>query len=338
MVVLSIDIGLGTADYLLYEEGVNPENFIKLILPSPTKLFSKKISNFNGVLTVGGYTIGGGFINKSLKRYLSTNNVILSKDAAKTVSDDLSEVINEGFKVVEDIVNPDIFLKEIDLEIIDFIEKMCGSKIDKVLVAAQDHGFEKGKSDRVVRIEFLKKFLKDGLLKAKFEKTVVIPNSFSRWNSLKKQLLDIAIFDFAISDTSVVASLGAAFDAKSFPCVTVDVGNGHTFIALIDKGYKISAFIEHHTSMLSKEKILSYIADLCLYKIKHEDIFNDGGHGAHIYYKIDEIDIQDIPIYVTGPRRKELFDNYNERVNFVSPFGDVMITGNVGLLMQQSLV
>lgn len=337
MAILSIDIGLGTADYLLFERGKNPENFIKLILPSSTNYFSKKIKECIGDLTVGGYTIGGGFVNRALKNYLKSYNVILSKAAARTVSDNLDEVLDDGFKVVEDIVNPDIFFCEIDKKKLDFIEEISNTNIYKILVAAQDHGYEEGKSDRVVRINFLKEFLAEGLLNAKFEAQDDIPNNFTRWNSLKSQLEDLGINNYAISDTSVVAALGASYVSRGFPCVTVDVGNGHTFIALIDKGFKISAFIEHHTSMLNKDKINNYINMLCNYDISQEDVYNDGGHGAHIYFKISDIELNNIPVLVTGPRRCELFD-FGENITFASPLGDVMITGNVGLLMQQSIL
>ncbi|BAI80460.1 conserved hypothetical protein [Deferribacter desulfuricans SSM1] len=337
MAILSIDIGLGTADYLLFERGKKPENFIKLILPSPTNYFSKKIKECSGDLTVGGYTIGGGFVNRALKNYLKSYNVILSKTAARTVSDNLDEVLDDGFKVVEDIVNPDIFFCEIDKKKLDFIEEISNTNIYKILVAAQDHGYEEGKSDRVVRINFLKEFLAEGLLNAKFEAQDDIPNNFTRWNSLKNQLEDLGINKYAISDTSVVAALGASYVSRGFPCITVDVGNGHTFIALIDKDFKISAFIEHHTSMLNKDKIDNYIKMLCNYDVSHEDVYNDGGHGAHIYFKIPGIELNNIPVLVTGPRRSELFD-FGENITFASPLGDVMITGNVGLLMQQSLL
>ncbi|KAA0259543.1 hypothetical protein FHQ18_01305 [Deferribacter autotrophicus] len=338
MQVLAIDIGLGTSDLLLYDsKEKNPENYLKLILPSPTKYFSRQVSSLKGDIFVGGYTVGGGLINKALKRHLKGNKVFISKEASKTISDDISEVKADGFLVVEDVLHPDIFLKEVDKEVLYFIESRCQCNIDKVLIAAQDHGFRKGVSDREVRIEFLKSFLKNGLKSAKFEAEDIIPENFTRWNSLKKQFNDFDIKNFAISDTSVVAALGAAFCAKKFPVITVDVGNGHTFAAIVDENYNVSAFLEHHTSKLTTEKLISFLKKMVDYNLSHNEIFDDKGHGAHTFFKIENISYDKIDIFVTGPRREELFCE-NDRVKFANPFGDVMITGCVGLLMQQSLV
>jgi uncharacterized protein (DUF1786 family) len=41
--ILAIDIGSGTQDILLYEEGKPMENCVQMILPSPTQLVSAQI-------------------------------------------------------------------------------------------------------------------------------------------------------------------------------------------------------------------------------------------------------------------------------------------------------
>ena len=42
--ILAVDIGAGTQDILLYEEGIPIENCVKLVLPSATSLVAGKIS------------------------------------------------------------------------------------------------------------------------------------------------------------------------------------------------------------------------------------------------------------------------------------------------------
>ena len=42
MKILAVDIGLGTQDILLYDDRKNLENCVKLVLPSPTKIFMEK--------------------------------------------------------------------------------------------------------------------------------------------------------------------------------------------------------------------------------------------------------------------------------------------------------
>jgi hypothetical protein len=72
--------------------------------------------------------------------------------------------------------------------------------------------------------------------------------------------------------------------------------------------------------------------------LKHEDVFNDMGHGALMYsgekfeFGKDEFDV-----VVTGPRRS-LFRRGGSRSAptlhpyFATPFGDMMIAGCFGLL------
>ena len=42
--ILAVDIGAGTQDILLYEDGIPVENCVKLVLPSGTKQVAGKIA------------------------------------------------------------------------------------------------------------------------------------------------------------------------------------------------------------------------------------------------------------------------------------------------------
>ena len=63
MKILALDIGSGTEDILLYEEGKNVENCIKLVLPSPSRVYASEINLITKKgkdVFITGDIIGGG--------------------------------------------------------------------------------------------------------------------------------------------------------------------------------------------------------------------------------------------------------------------------------------
>lgn len=81
--------------------------------------------------------------------------------------------------------------------------------------------------------------------------------------------------------------------------------------------------------MKKLDRLLMSLADGSL---KHEDIFEDHGHGALIY-DTDPLPLTggDFGVAVTGPRRS-MMRNSALRPYYAAPFGDMMITGCFGLL------
>ena len=65
------------------------------------------------------------------------------------------------------------------------------------------------------------------------------------------------------------------------PSVAVNSGSGHTLGALVNEN-SITAVLEHHTSLMSPEKLHDYIIRLADGKLSFEEVFKDGGHGAYI--------------------------------------------------------
>jgi uncharacterized protein (DUF1786 family) len=119
--------------------------------------------------------------------------------------------------------------------------------------------------------------------------------------------------------------------------IIVNVGNFHTLAFRLGDG--IEGVFEHHTGEIDLPKLESLIRRLADGSLKHEDVFDDMGHGALVYgddpfeFGKDEFDI-----VVTGPRRS-LFNHQSKIVNrkslrpyFATPFGDMMIAGCFGLL------
>jgi uncharacterized protein (DUF1786 family) len=142
-------------------------------------------------------------------------------------------------------------------------------------------------------------------------------------------------------DTAPAAVLGAGFDpvvATRKQKIICNVGNFHTLaFRLGEKG--IEGVFEHHTGEIDLAKLESLIFKLADGSLKHQDVFDDMGHGALIYddhpfeFGKDEFDI-----VVTGPRRSlfnqqsSIQDPKSLRPYFATPFGDMMIAGCFGLL------
>ena len=105
MRILALDIGSGTEDVLLYDDSKEVENCIKIVLPSPSLVYSRKICYFTKLrsdLFIKGGPIGGGRFTESLRRHLKTGSkIIMTKDAAYSVRNNLEEVRARDIPVIE---------------------------------------------------------------------------------------------------------------------------------------------------------------------------------------------------------------------------------------------
>ncbi|MGZ7108643.1 MAG: DUF1786 family protein, partial [Methanobacterium sp.] len=117
MKILTVDVGSGTQDIMLYDSSQNIENSVKMVMPSPTKIIANKIKKCKGDIFINGETMGGGHINRALKNHLDEGNrVIMTENAARTVRDDLNYVKSLGIEIVDEIYAK----RYIDLERIEF--------------------------------------------------------------------------------------------------------------------------------------------------------------------------------------------------------------------------
>jgi uncharacterized protein (DUF1786 family) len=144
-----------------------------------------------------------------------------------------------------------------------------------------------------------------------------------------------------VMDTAPAAVLGAGFDPvvnTRGQKIICNVGNFHTLaFRLGEKG--IEGVFEHHTGEIDLVKLEALLLKLADGSLKHEDVFDDMGHGALMYSQDTfEFGNDDFDVVVTGPRRS-LFNRQSNIVNrkslrpyFATPFGDMMIAGCFGLL------
>ncbi len=332
--ILAVDIGGGTQDILLYEGWKNPENFIKLVLPSPTVIISKKIEQATEreqALFLTGSIMGGGKSTRAIKKHLEKNLPVYAlPEAAKTINDDLNNVQEMGVILVD--TPPDeknlccIEMKDLNLAALQQALSCFDVNLPKeVAVAVQDHGeAPPGVSNRLFRFKHWESFLQAG---GKLEQLAYInpPAHMTRMKSVQQQTPGAMVMD-----TCSAAIWGALLDPqikKELPrgAVVVNIGNQHTFAALI-KEQRVYGIFEHHTRLMNAEKLFHLINKLRHGELTHEDVFSDGGHGCSIG--------KNLPggfqfVGITGPRRciaAEL--NYHS----ANPFGDMMLTGCYGLV------
>jgi uncharacterized protein (DUF1786 family) len=142
-------------------------------------------------------------------------------------------------------------------------------------------------------------------------------------------------------DTAPAAVLGASFDpvvAARKKRIVCNVGNFHTLAFRLGEG-GIEGVFEHHTGEIDLPKLEGLIYKLADGSLKHQDVFDDMGHGALMYSQEKfEFGKDEFDVVITGPRRS-LFNRQSSIENrkslrpyFSVPFGDMMIAGCFGLL------
>ncbi len=333
MKILSIDVGSGTQDIMLYDSEESIENSPKMVLPSPTRIIAGRIRKHENDLFLSGETMGGGAVTNAIKNHLKKGyRVLMTENSARTIKDNLSQVKSLGVEIIpEGEKNPDITemeLKDVDLDAIKeaFIQFDVELEFDYVGVAVQDHGFMEGMGDRNFRFMKIREKLDVPRRPEEFAYFNSAPDYFTRMNAVLRTLKD---YNTTLMDSKFAAICGTTCDdyVKSLNSfIAIDIGNGHTLAASVLEG-KISGVFEHHTGMLTPNKLLNYIEELAAGVLLHEQIHGDGGHGAWVAEPIDGFEC----VVATGPQRKML-QKTNFKVHYAAPAGDVMMTGPVGLI------
>jgi len=238
-------------------------------------------------------------------------------------------------------------LRDFDFELISRTFNDYGVSLDDlsaIAVAVFDHGnAPAGVSDRQFRFDYL-----DERIKAKNSLSAFaylshdVPKIMTRLQSVVDSAGELPC-PLVVMDTAPAAVFGANFDPqvtarkKKIIC---NVGNFHTLAFRLGKK-GIEGGFEHHTGEIDLQKLEQLIHKLADGSLKHEDVFNDMGHGALMYTdEVFEFGKDEFDVVVTGPRRS-MFSltptlSHRERGSlrpyFSVPFGDMMIAGCFGLL------
>jgi uncharacterized protein (DUF1786 family) len=352
MKILTVDIGTGTQDIFLYDSNLDIENGFKLVLPSPTMMVHRRLKQllpFRMPILLSGHQMGGGPSAWAIEEYARAGiPVYMTPSAATTINDELDKVEALGIKIISEDEAKGFKSTVTRLELMDFDFRAIAKTFEDygvsvhdlsaIAVAVFDHGNAPGGiSDRQFRFDYLDERIRArNSLSAFAYLSHTVPKVMTRLQSVVDSAGELPC-PLVVMDTAPAAVLGAGFDplvAIRNQKIICNIGNFHTLaFRLGEKG--IVGVFEHHTGEIDLSKLESLLRRLADSSLKHEDVFNDMGHGALMYSdETFEFGKDDFDVVVTGPRRSmfRAADHGHLRPYFATPFGDMMIAGCFGLL------
>ena len=333
--LLAIDVGAGTQDILLYDPAREPENCLKLVLPSQTQVVGAKVRAATAArrpLHLQGGVMGGGASSDAMKAHLTAGLPLsATSGAAQTIHNDLERVTALGVTLRDD-APPDAMVVQtgdVDTAALQAALSPFGVELpDRLAVAVQDHGYQPGAGNNDVRFAYLQSLLNDGGDLQRMVYTTP-PEGMTRMAAVAK-----AHPGAILMDTGAAAVLGALADpavaqaASGKGAILVNVGNMHTFATLV-RGERLYGLFEHHTGGITAEIIRDLVEGLrsgTLDTSGFRDHFD--GHGAALDPAYREVGPFPF-VAITGPNRRLARSlGYHE----AAPHGDMMLAGSWGLV------
>jgi uncharacterized protein (DUF1786 family) len=340
--ILTVDVGTGTQDILLFDSEQSVENGIQLVMPSPTALVAERVraaTRERRPLVLTGATMGGGPSMWAVEDHLRAGlPVRATLPAAQSFDDDPDKLRALGIELVDESEarrQPEA----VHLELRDFYQQPIEAslrafgvepRLDAVAIAVFDHGAAPPEvSDRVFRFRYLAETLKrENRLTALAYRRDQIPAAMTRLAAVAATVP--AELPLVVMDTAPAAVLGALDDPvvrRADPRIVVNVGNFHS-LAFHFEEEQVVGLLEHHTGELTTGEMVDYLARLASGEVTNAEVYEDKGHGAIVWPRE-----RGAPTFfgVTGPRRGMLRGTAL-RPYFAVPHGDMMLAGCFGLL------
>jgi uncharacterized protein (DUF1786 family) len=349
MRILTIDVGTGTQDIMLFDSDGPIENSPQLVMPAPTQIVARKVRAATAArepIALNGTIMGGGPCHWAVEDHLRAGLAVFATPAAATTfNDDLEWVQHQmGVRLVSDdeidglaadvrrIAMGDLSLDAIDaaLEAFGVVGAGQSRPYDGLALAVFDHGnAPPDVSDRVFRFNYLAERFSTGrgLLALGFRRADV-PPEMTRLRAVAASAP--AELPTLLMDTAPAAVLGALDDpqvAAQEDLLVANIGNFHC-LAFHLAGGAIMGCFEHHTGELQSAQLEAFLASLGAGTISNREVYDSMGHGALV--------LRETPgarpfLAVTGPRRSILRGS-SLRPYFAVPHGDMMLAGCFGLL------
>jgi uncharacterized protein (DUF1786 family) len=296
---------------------------------------AQKIRQAKGDVFLKGYTMGGGENKKAVREKVSAGRkVYATEKAALSFADNIDDVKNMGVILTESPDTSDldtIETKDVDLNLFSSLLSGIGEEMpERLIIAVQDHGFSPDESNRVFRFrKFRERLENEPFLHSFLFHQDEVPECYNRMLSVVESIHDYGEkegFDFEVNviDTVFAAISGAMMDAKEFPALVINYGNGHTVGAIVDRDGGVFALFEHHTSAIrrkGKEWFDRLVGRFVRGELSNEEVLESGGHGA---ITLKAVDVKDF--VATGPNAS--LSDFRE----ANPAGDVMVVGNLGMV------
>lgn len=333
--LLAIDVGAGTQDILLYDPAREPENCLKLVLPSQTQVVGAQVRAVTAArqpLHLQGGVMGGGASSDAMKAHLEAGLPLsATPGSAQTIHNDLERVTALGVTLRDDAPPGAVIVETGDVDVAALQAALTPFGVilpDRIAVAVQDHGYQPGAGNNDVRFAYLQSLLSGSGDLWRMVYTTP-PAGMTRMSAVVQ-----AHPGTILMDTGAAAVLGALADpavaqaAAAEGAILVNVGNMHTFATLV-RGERLYGLFEHHTGGITAEIISNLVEGLrsgTLDTSGFRDHFD--GHGAALdpAYR----DVGPFPfVAITGPNRRLARSlGYHE----AAPHGDMMLAGSWGLV------
>ncbi|MDY7079116.1 MAG: DUF1786 domain-containing protein [Chloroflexota bacterium] len=340
--ILAIDVGAGTQDILLWEAGQPMENNVKLVLPSWTTILARQVKQATREgrpVFLNGNLMGGGPLVSAMKRHLQAGYpVYATPRAALTIRDNLDQVRERGYTIVGEGMEPPggedlltLRTRDVDLGALASALAPFGVTVPQgmegaVAVAVQDHGECLEGSNRSFRFQLWREFVEDGgeMLSLAYREP---PPCYTRMLAVQQDAPGAVVMDTGPAALWGILADEHATVHQDEGIVAVNVGNQHTLGVLL-RGERILGLFEHHTVLMTPEKLADMVGRLRAGTLTNEEVYKDHGHGAFVgpdYSPGAGFDF----VTVTGPQRYLAADlGYH----FAAPHGDMMLTGCFGLV------
>ena len=350
MRILTVDVGTGTQDIFLFDSQLDIENGFKLVVPSPTMMIAQRVEQATRAreeLVLTGVVMGGGPSHWAVAAHIRAGlPAYATPQAARSFNDDLDYVQQEiGLTLVsaDEAAQLNARSNTAAIEFRDFdFERIAAAldvfghtlEVDAVGVAVFDHGnAPPDYSDRQFRFDYLDERIRaHNRLSAFAFQAHEVPAIMTRLQAVVESYTGDA--PLVVTDTAPAAVLGASLDPvvqQRERVLITNVGNFHTLAFRLTRAGGIEGVFEHHTGEIDCERLDDLLTALADSSLRHEDVFDDMGHGA-LLYEQEALPLDgEWGVVVTGPRRTLMRDS-RHRPYFAVPFGDMMIAGCFGIL------
>ena len=341
MNILAIDIGTGTQDIILFDSTNTVENSLQMVMPSPTVIAAhriKSVTNSRQPLILTGTNMGGGPVTGALVDHIRAGlPVHATPEAAVTFDDDLDKVSELGVNIVEQgradtMDGAHVILRDLDINMINraLLAFDVDATWDAIAVAVFDHGnAPPDQSDRKFRFGHLREQISsdNGNIMASIYLSDEVPHYLTRMKAVANSAP--ANIPMVLMDTAEAAVLGSLEDqhvAEQECKVIVNIGNEHT-LAFHMHGKTIYGIFEHHTHLLTTEKLEQHLLSLIRGDLDGESVWKEHGHGAIVIRGGESMKF----LSVIGPMRRLLKDSWL-RPYFATPHGSMMLAGTFGII------
>ncbi|HET9918256.1 MAG TPA: DUF1786 family protein [Ktedonobacteraceae bacterium] len=355
--ILTVDVGTGTQDILLFESGKTIENCFKMVMPSPTVIVAERIrraTEQGQPILLTGVTMGGGPCHWAARDHaLAGYAVAVTPEAGRTFDDDLTMVEQMGFEIIDENEAArrvehsgwlHIELQDFDAHAIVTALRAfdVSPTVDALAIAAFDHGAAPpGISDRRFRFDFILETVKRSPMPSAFAYSAQeTPADLTRLRAIAtsaERYLALSGSDpqtpLLLMDTGSAAVLGALEDPivrEQRESVLCNIGNFHTLAFHLVDG-QISGIFEHHTGELTRPQLEQFLVRLANGTLTNDEVFNTSGHGAFVLGQRAPEQATFPFLAVTGPRRS-LLRGSGLHPYEATPHGDMMLAGCFGLL------